>query len=227
MVVLPFTSLSNDPDQQYFADALTEDLTTDLSRSAHTLVIPSGSVFKFKGKRVDANQIGRELGVRYVVEGSVQPSADRIRFNVQLIDCATDRYLWVERFDRDRADQFALLDEITTRIYWKIDGRLAAADAGHPTDEPDAVDYILRGRAAFGKWPVLDNYAEAIGLFERALALSPQSAEARSWLADVLSVRVLRRQADTPAADLARAEELIDQALALSPQSGKAHYVNM
>lgn len=225
MVVLPFTSLSNDPDQQYFADALTEDLTTDLSRIAHTLVIPSGSAFKFKGKRVDANQIGRELGVRYVVEGSVQPSADRIRVNVQLIDCATDRYLWVDRFDRNRADLFALLDEITGRIAVHLDVRLATVEAGRRTDEPDAGDYILRGRAAFGKWPIHDNYAEAIGWFERALALSPQSSEARSWLANVLSTRILRRQTDTPAADIARAEVLVDQALALSPRSVRAHYV--
>ena len=127
-----------------------------------------------------------------MLEGSVQRSADRIRVNVQLIDSATDAHLWVDRFDRNQADLFSLLDEITGRIKWQLDGRLAVADARHPTDQPDALDYILRGRAAAGKWPILDNYAEAIGWFEHALALSPQSAEARRSLADVPSARVLR-----------------------------------
>jgi hypothetical protein len=105
--------------------------------------------------------------------------------------------------DRSKADLFALLDEITGRIAWELAGQLTVAEASRLTDRPDAVDYTLRGDAAAGKWPILDNYAEAIGLFERALALSPQSAGGRSSLANVLSLRVLRQQTDTPAADIA------------------------
>ena len=225
IVVLPFTNLSHDPDQQYFAEALTEDLTVDMSRIAHMFVISSSTAFGYKGHSVDTKQIGRELGVRYVLEGSVQRSADRVRVDVQLIDARSDAQLWVDRFDRDRGELFALQDEITGRIARQLNGELAAADADHPGDPPATLDYILRGRDASRKWPILDNYAEAIGWFERALALSPQSVEARNWLAGVLAMRVLRQQAAAPAADLARSEELVDQALAASPRSTHAHYV--
>jgi adenylate cyclase len=225
IVVLPFTNLSNDPDQQYFADALTEDLTVDISRIAHMFVISSSTAFKHKGNPIDAKQIGRELGVRYVLEGSVQRSADRVRVDVQLIDAGTDAHLWVDQFDRERGELFALQDEITGRIARHLNGELATADADHPRDPPETLDYILRGREASRKWPILDNYAAAIGWFERALALSPQSVEARNWLAGVLVTRVLRQQAAAPAADLARSEELVEQALAASPHSTHAHFV--
>jgi TolB-like protein/DNA-binding winged helix-turn-helix (wHTH) protein len=225
IVVLPFTNLSNDPGQQYFADALTEDLTVDMSRVAHMFVISSSTAFRYKGNPIDTKQIGRELGVRYVLEGSVQRSTDRVRVNVQLIDAGTDAHLWVDRFDRDRGDLFALQDEITGRIARQLNGKLAATPAGDPTDPPETLDYILRGRAAARKWPILDNYAEAIGWFERALTVSPQSVDARNWLAGVLVTRVLRQQAAAPAADLARAEELVEQALAASPHSTHAHFV--
>jgi TolB-like protein/DNA-binding winged helix-turn-helix (wHTH) protein len=226
IVVLPFTNLSNDPGQQYFADALTEDLTVDMSRVAHMFVISSSTAFRYKGNPIDTKQIGRELGVRYVLEGSVERSADRVRVDVQLIDAGTDAHLWVDRFDRDRGELFALQDEITGRIARHLNAELAsAADAGDPPDPPGTLDYILRGRDASRKWPILDNYAEAIGWFERALALSPQSVEARNWLAGVLVMRVLRQRAAAPAADLARAEELVEQALAASPHSTHAHFV--
>jgi TolB-like protein/DNA-binding winged helix-turn-helix (wHTH) protein len=225
MVVLPFTNLSNDPGQQYFADALTEDLTVDMSRVAHMFVISSSTAFRYKGNPIDTKQIGRELRVRYVLEGSVERSADRIRVDVQLVDAATDAHLWVDRFDRDRGELFALQDEITGRIARHLNAELAATDRGDPPDPPGTLDYILRGRDASRKWPIRDNYAEAIGWFERALALSPQSVEARNWLAGVLVMRVLRQQAAAPAADLARAEELVEQALAASPHSTHAHFV--
>jgi TolB-like protein len=109
--VLPFTNLSNDPEQQYFADGITEDLTTDLSRIADMLVISRNSAFTYKDRPVNAKQIGRELGVRYVLEGSVQRSSNKVRVNAQLIDAETDMHLWVERFDRDTNDLFALQDE--------------------------------------------------------------------------------------------------------------------
>jgi len=115
IVVLPFTNLSNDPEQQYFADGITEDLTTDLSRLAGMFVISRNTAFTYRNKPVDTKQIGRELGVRYVLEGSVRRSGNRVRVNAQLIDAATDAHLWTERFDRDTADLFALQDEMLSR----------------------------------------------------------------------------------------------------------------
>src|SRR5271169_6257720 len=116
IVVLPFTNLSDDREQQYFADAITEDLTTDLSRIEGMLVISRNTAFTYQGKRVDTKQIGRELCVRYVLEGSVRRSGNQIRINAQLIDAETDAHLWAERFNGDTSDLFALQDEITSRI---------------------------------------------------------------------------------------------------------------
>jgi len=116
IVVLPFANLSNDPDQQYFADGITEDLTTDLSRIAHSFVISRNTAFTYRNKSIDTKQVGRELGVRYVLEGSVRRSGNRVRVTAQLIDAETDAHLWAERFDHNTADLLALQDEITSRI---------------------------------------------------------------------------------------------------------------
>jgi len=114
-VALPFTNLSDDKEQQYFADGITEDLTTDLSRIAHMLVISRNTAFTYKDKPVNTKQIGRELGVRYVLEGSFQRSGKQVRVNAQLIDAETDTHLWAVRFERDMGDLFALQNEITSR----------------------------------------------------------------------------------------------------------------
>ena len=116
IVVLPFANLSNDPDQQYFADGITEDLTTDLSRIPDLFVISGNTAFTYQGKQVDTKKVGRELGVRYVLEGSVQRSGNSIRVNAQIIDAQTDTHLWAEQVDRDLSDLFALQKEITGRI---------------------------------------------------------------------------------------------------------------
>jgi adenylate cyclase len=224
IIVLPFANLSNDPEQQYLADGITEDLTTDLSRIAHMFVISRNTAFTYKDKPVNAKQIGRELGVRYVLEGSVQRSGNHVRVNTQLIAAETDAHLWAERFDRDMGDLLALQDEITKAIAGALNAQLIAAEAARPTEHPDAVDYILRGRAAWGGWPTEENYARAIRLFEQALALNPQSVEAQTWLADVLSLHTLRQRTDRAATDIARAKELVEQALATSPRSPHAHY---
>src|SRR6266550_8216210 len=129
IVVLPFANLSNDPDQQYFADGITEDLTTDLSRLAHMFVISRNTAFTYRNKPVDAKQIGRELGVRYVLEGSVRRSGNQLRVNAQLIDADMDAHLWAERFDRDTSDLFAVQDEITRRIAVALDIELISAEA--------------------------------------------------------------------------------------------------
>ena len=224
IVVLPFGNLSEDRQQQYFADGLTDDLTTDLSRLAGMFVIARNTAFTYKGKPIDAKQIGRELGVRYMLEGSVRQSSSRLRVNAQLIDAQTGAHLWAERFDRDTADLFALQDEITSRIANALDIELIGAEAARPIEHPDALDYILRGRAASWKSPTPEKFAEAIGFFDRALALDPHSVEAKSLLAAALANRALDLMTDTPAADLARAESLLSQALLAAPRNPRVRY---
>jgi adenylate cyclase len=223
IVVLPFANLSNDPEQQYFADGITEDLTTDLSRLADTLVISRNTAFTYQGKRVDTRQIGRELGVRYVLEGSVRRSGNQIRINAQLIDAETDAHLWAERFDGDTSDLFSLQDEITSRIAVALNLELLSAEAARPTERPDVLDYILRGRAAWNKPPTRERDAEVRSLYEHALALDPRSVDAQSWLAGELAGHVMRGLSDSPAAEIKRAENLAAQALAISPRSPLAH----
>jgi len=224
IVVLPFTNLSSDQEQQYFADGITEDLTTDLSRIADMFVISRNTAFTYRNKPVDTKQIGRDLGVRYVLEGSVRRSGDQVRVSAQLIDAEIDAHLWAERLDRNTSDLFALQDEITSRIAVALNLALVAAEAARPTANPDALDYIFRGRAASNKPPSRDKYAASISLYERALELDPRSVEAQSLLAGALMARVLNNMSDAAAADIARAEGLAGQALAASPLTPLAHY---
>jgi TolB-like protein/class 3 adenylate cyclase len=224
IVVLPFTNLSDDREQQYFADGITEDLTTDLSRLVGMLVISRNTAFTYQGKRVDTKQIGRELAVRYVLEGSARRSGNQVRVNAQLIDAESDAHLWAERFDGDTADLFALQDEITSRIAIALNTELIAAEAARPTERPDALDCILRGGAAQSKPVTPANYAEAVRLYERALALDPQSVEANSRLAIALTGRVLDQMSPSVAADIALAEEQVRQAVEAAPRSLLAHF---
>jgi TolB-like protein len=224
IVVLPFANLSNDPEQQYFADAITEDLTTDLSRIGGTFVISRNTAFSYQGKRIDTRQISRELGVRYVLEGTVRRSGDHIRINAQLIDARTDAHLWVERFDGDTRDLLTLQDEVTRRIAAGLSLELAAAEAARPTNNPDALDYIFRGRAAYLNPKSRGNYATQVSMYERALALDQRSVEAQSRLAVALTARVLDNMTGSTASDLARAEVLAEKALAASPRSALAHF---
>jgi len=224
IVVLPFVNLSDDPEQQYFADGITGDLTTDLSRIPDMLVISRNTAFTYRNKPIDTKQIGRELGVRYVLEGEVQRSGNRVRVTAQLIDAETDAHLWAERFAGDAGDLFALQDEITNRIGVALDLELVDAAAARPTESPDTRDYILRGRAARLKPPSRENRAEAVSLFERAWALDQESVAAQSWLAIELTARALDFMTDTAAADIERAESLAERALAASPRNPLAHF---
>jgi adenylate cyclase len=224
IVVLPFTNLSNDPEQQYVADGITEDLTTDLSRLANMFVISRNTAFTYRNKPIDTKQIGRELGVRYVLEGSVRRSGNQVRVSAQLIDAQTDAHLWADRFDHDTNDLFVLQSEITGRLANALGVELIAAAAARPTEHPDALDYILRGRAARLKPKSHDTIAEAISLFEHALALDPRSVEAQSLLADALANRVKAGMTDSATTDIARAEALVGQALAASPRSATVHF---
>jgi adenylate cyclase len=225
MVVLPFANLSNDPQQEYFADAISEDLITDLSRIEGSAVIARNTAFTYKGKEVDARRIGRELDVRYVVEGSVQRSGKEVRINAQLVDAASGTQLWAERFDRDFGDLFELENNITARIARALQSQLAIAESRRPTDHPDALDFILRGRAVLTRAITKERTKQAAALFEKALALDPQSADAAAWLAATLAFGVTDELSDSPGEDLRRAERLVAQALAESPNNALAHYV--
>jgi adenylate cyclase len=225
IVVLPFVNLSDDREQQFFADGITEDLTTDLSRLADMLVISRNTAFTYRNRPAGTKQIGRELGVRYVLEGSVQRSGNRIRVSAQLIDAETDTHLWADRLDSEARDLFALQNEITSRIAVALDLELVGAEVARPTVQPDALDYILRARALYlGRVPTRRNYAEQIALYERALALDPNSEKAQSYLAAQLAARVVDQMTDSAASNLARAEALADRALAAFPNRPLAHY---
>jgi TolB-like protein/class 3 adenylate cyclase/tetratricopeptide (TPR) repeat protein len=225
IVVLPFANLSDDPAQEYLADGITEDLTTDLSRIEDSFVIARNTAFTYKGKPVEAKQVGRQLGVRYVLEGSVRRLGNQVRINVQLVDAETGAHLWADRFDRDAQELLALEGEITGRISRSVRARMVAAEAGRMTAHPDAQDYILRGRAALAKPVGHASSDEAIGFFEMALVLDPAAVRAQVGLASALISRVLDEFSTAPATDLQRAEGLLERAVAAAPTSAWPHYV--
>ena len=218
IVVLPFTSLSADASQQYFADAVTEDLTTDLSRLEGLLVISRNTASTYRSRKVNTKQIGRDLGVRYLLSGSVRQSGEQIRVSAQLVDTATDLHLWAERLDGNRSDCLGLQDEITGQLANALGIELIATEATRPTEHPDVLEYILRGRAVLlgARTPAI--YGEAISLFGLALALDPQSIEAQAYLASALVGRALRGMSETATADIVLAEKLIDRAVTATPQ---------
>jgi TolB-like protein/DNA-binding winged helix-turn-helix (wHTH) protein len=223
IVVLPFLNLTGPLDQEFVADRVTDDLTTALSRFTGMTVISRSTAFTYRNKPIEVKRISRELGVRYVLEGSVHRSANHLRVNAQLIEAQTDTHLWAERFDRDVDDLFGVQDEITKRTAVALYTELIGTEASRPTEYPDALEYILRGRAVRLKPLKRDDHAESIGLFERALVLDPQSAEAQGWLAEALAHRALDEMADAAAADIARAAELATRAVAASPRSAFSH----
>jgi adenylate cyclase len=147
MVVLPFKNLGGDLDQEHFVDAITNDLTTELSRIGHRFVISPNTASNYRNKSVDTKRIGRELGVRYVMDGGVRASSNKVRVTAQLIEAETDALVWAEQFDGEVGDLFALEDDITRRIAIALGIELIDREAARPTKQPDALDYILRGAA--------------------------------------------------------------------------------
>ena len=224
IVVLPFANLSNDPEQQYLADGITEDLTTDLSRIAGMVVISRTTAFTYRDKPIEVRQIGRELNVRYVLEGSIRRSGDRVRCNAQLIDAESDSHIWAERFDLLADDLLWLQDEVTGRIAIALDLELVELEAARRSENPDAFEYILRARAAYNRDSARDRFAETISLCESALVLDPGSIQARALLAQTLAGGVLDQMTEMPAADLERAEALITDVLATSPRDPVGHF---
>ena len=185
IVVLPFTNLSGDQSQDYFADGITENLTTDLSRLSGSFVIARNTAFTYKGKSVDAKEIGKELGVHYVLEGSVQRDQNQVRVNAQLIDAETGGHLWAERFDKPLADLFSMQDEIVASLASQLGAELITNEArrGERTPAPDSMDLYFQGMAWLNKGRNPDDLARARGFFERALALDPGNLDAALGMA--------------------------------------------
>lgn len=217
IVVLPFANLSNHPEQDYFADAVTDDLTTDLSRISDSFVIARSTAFTYKGKQVDVRQIGRELGVRYVLEGSVRQLGEQVQVNVQLIEAETAAHLWADRFETDRKDLAAAHNEITTRLARTLHLELVAAVGRKIEEEQPATlnarDFVMRGWTWYYR-PVTPEHAqEALQAFEQALAMNPQSVDAMAGVGLVLTENVIKRWTKSPEQDVVRAERLLLEAL--------------
>ena len=227
IVVLPLTNLSGDPAQDYFVDGITASLTTDLSRISGSLVIARNTAFTYKGKAFDVKQIGRELRVRYVLEGSVQRGANRMRVNVQLIDTETGNNLWAERFDKLLVDLFDMQDEIVARLAGALNAQLVAAEArrAERASQPDSMDLYFQGRAWLNKGSTAESRAQARGFFDRALALDPGNIDARVGAAWVDVRTGNSYTTDDRAACFAAAEAALTKTLSLSPEHAMAHQV--
>src|SRR5271169_2682543 len=225
IVVLPFVNMGGDPEQDYFVDGVTESLTTDLSRIANSFVIARNTAFAYKGKPLDVKQIGRELNVRYVLEGSVQRGGNRMRVNVQLIDAETGNHLWAERFDKPLADLFDMQDEIVARLASALNAHLIAAEArrAEQVPNPDSMDLYFQGMACLHRAPSPAALRQGQSFFERALALDPGNIEARAGLAAVQSaITALLTTEDRPAG-FAAAESALKQVLSVAPDHAVAH----
>jgi len=227
IVVLPFANLSNDPGQDYFADGLTENLTTDLSRLSGSFVIARNTAFTFKGKNVDAREIGKELGVRYVLEGSVQRDTGRMRVNVQLIDAESGKHLWAERFDKPLADLFEMQDEIVARLANQLGTELTSAEAhrAERASNPDSMDLFFQGLASLNRGTNVENMAQARGYFERALTVDPGNLDALLGVGRVDYSVGAAYLSDDRDARLASAEAKVAKVLSLRPDDPLAHEI--
>ena len=226
IVVLPFANLSGDPEQDYFVDGVTESLTTDLSRISGSFVIGRHTAFTYKGKAIDLKQIGRELNVRYVLEGSVQRSGKRLRVNVQLIDAETANHLWAERFDKPVADLFDMQDEIVSRLANTLDAQLTAAEARRAERSCIPMQLTCLPRwACSNKGPTPEHMAQARGFFERALALDPRNVGGASRHGKRRSTLAAAVLTDDRTALLSAAETNANRALSIEPDHALAHLV--
>jgi TolB-like protein/class 3 adenylate cyclase len=222
IVVLPFANLSGDPGQDYLVDALTDELTTSLAHIPGAFVIARNTAMTFKGKPIDAKAIGKDLGVRYVLEGSVQPSGDRMRVNAQLIDAESGAHLWAEQFDTPGADLLQTQDAIVARLANHLDFQLTQAEAARlkrtPAANPDAEDLALQCVAGFWKAGSHGKEADAaFALCEQALAIDPNNVRALLGLGQKFFMQASSGVSGDPKGDLERADELQSKALALDP----------
>jgi TolB-like protein/class 3 adenylate cyclase len=219
IAVLPFANMSGDPEQEYFADGMVEEIITALSRIRWLFVIARNSTFTYKGQAVDVKQVGRELGVRYVLEGSVRKGGNRVRITGQLIDALTGTHLWADRFDGSLEDVFDLQDKIALSVAGVIEPALQAAEihrsTARPTNDPTAYDLYLRALAAF--FPVTkEGVIEARGLLEQAITIDPHYAPALSWAAQCHMRLVAEGWTEDPETCRRRAGDLARQALQIA-----------
>ena len=225
IVVMPFANIGGGPKQEPFVDGVTESLTTDLSRIRGAVVIARNTAFAYKGRRVGVTTVGRELNVRYVLEGSVQRGEKRMRVNVQLIDAETGNHLWAERFDKPLADLFDMQDEIVARLAGALDAQLVAAEAlrAEQAPNPDSIDLYFQGLTWLNKGLTPDNLAQARSFFDRALSVDPGNVDALvgSAVADV------REGANSfvtdPSAAFAAAEAKLTKALSSVTDHARGH----
>ena len=225
IVVLPFTNLSGDANQDYFADGITENLTTDLSRLRGSFVIARNTAFTFKGKNVDVREIGKALGVRYVLEGSVQRDQSQVRVNAQLIDAESGAHLWADRFDGRLAGLFQLQDQIVASLGAQLGAELIADEAqrGRRASNPDSMDLYFQGRALFNKGLNRENMVQARSFFERALALDPDNFSAQLGSVNVDMIFAGTFMTDDRAARYAAIEATLIKVLSQAPNDPSAH----
>lgn len=225
IVVLPFANLGGDPKQDYFVDGVTESLTTDLSRIVGSFVIARNSAVSYKGRAVDVRQVGRELNVRYVLEGSVQRSGKRLRINVQLLDAESGQHLWAERFEKPVVNLFDMQDEIVSRLANTLGAQLIQAEArrAERSLHPNARDLYFQGRAWLMKGFSPECVAQARSFFERSLDVDPGNVEAMVGLANVDTAIGSSFATDDGPARFAAAEAMVIKALSISPNYTSAH----
>jgi adenylate cyclase len=228
ILVLPFVNMSGAPEQEHFADGLTEDILTDLSRFRELFVISRNTSFKFKGQSVDVKKIARELGVQYIVEGSVRKAGNRVRVTVQLIDAESDHHIWAERYDRDLEDIFAIQDEVTSAIVATIPGRMEAAARSRSERKPPAnmvsYEYVLEAKTLHHRSSRDDNL-RALSLIRRAIELDPQYAHAHAWHACILGQQRGYGWAANPAAIESEIEQELKIALGLDENDSDVHRI--
>jgi TolB-like protein/class 3 adenylate cyclase/Flp pilus assembly protein TadD len=225
IVVLPFANIGGDPEQEHFVDGVTESLTTDLSRMIGSFVIGRNTAFTYKGKHVDLKRVGQELGVRYVLEGSVQRSGNRMRVNVQLIDSETGNHLWAERFDKPVADLFDMQDEVVARLANQLGTELVTAEArrAERAPHPNSMDLYFQGMAIANRGLTPETLLQARSLFERALSLDHGNIEALVGTAFVDAMRSIDFQTDDKTVRLAAAEATLTRVLSMIPNHAMAH----
>ncbi len=228
IAVLPFADMSAEKDQEYFADGITEDIITDLSRKRNFFVIARNSTFTYKGKAVDVKRVSRELGVRYVLEGSIRKSGKRVRITAQLVNAETGNHVWAERYDRDLEDIFALQDEITQSIVAAVDPEFMLAEMQRALRKDvrnlDALDYRLRAGWHMFRFTKKDN-AEARRLALRAVDLDPGNAEAFFVLATTHFYDGSYGWSRSPVRSLSEARDAAERAVALDARDARSHHI--
>jgi TolB-like protein/class 3 adenylate cyclase/tetratricopeptide (TPR) repeat protein len=226
IVVLPFANLSGDSTQDYFADGITENLTTDLSRLSGSFVIARNTAFTYKGKSVDVKEIGKELGIRYVLEGSVQRDQNQVRVNAQLVDAESGGHLWAERFDRPLANLFSMQDDIVASLASQLGVELITNEArrAEETPNPDSMDLYFQGMAWFNKGRNPADVARSRGFFQRALALDPNNTDAALGMAAADAQLAIDYRVDDRAERLSSVEATLSRVLSQSPNNAWAHY---